>query len=176
MDTIKRNITLVIGISIPILMILFVAGSIYLPGLFIQPHYNFVYLNGDDLYYSRAKYQYVVQNGTLQRIEAGLSDGTSNSQPRIESKLYLHDVKTNTSTEISFADAQRLYLDSNTKSTDGFEIVSGSYGRGFFPFFYGERSDYNARYLQGHNVTKKLNLQSTDSSHYYSFRFIGWVQ
>ena len=38
----KKHIPLIIGISIPILMILFVAGSIYLPGLFIKPGYNFL--------------------------------------------------------------------------------------------------------------------------------------
>ena len=44
MEIIKKNITLILGISIPILMILFVAGSIYLPGLFIKPHFNFLYV------------------------------------------------------------------------------------------------------------------------------------
>lgn len=48
MTMIKKNITLVIGISIPILMILFVAGSIYFPRLFIKPHFNFLYVSGDD--------------------------------------------------------------------------------------------------------------------------------
>lgn len=177
MDTIKKNITLVVGITIPILMILFVAGSIYLPGLFIKPHFNFLYVSGDDSYYSYNNgYQYTVQDGKLVRNEIQKPTNQNYTPPRTEAKLYLYDVVKNESTEISFAGAQNLNVDSNIKSPDDFEVVYGSNGGGFFPFFYGGGADYNARYIKGHNVSKKLNLQLNGGSYYNNFRFIGWIK
>ena len=116
MEMIKKNITLVLGISIPILMILFVAGSIYLPGLFIKPHFNFVYVSGDDYYYyNYNQRQYSVQNGKLVKSEIKQPENQNYKPPRGESKLYLYDVAKNESKEISFEEAQNLNLDSNTK-------------------------------------------------------------
>ena len=171
---IKKNITLVLGISIPILMILFVAGSIYLPGFFIKPHFNFLYVSGDDYYYSQQ--QYLVQNGKLVKSEIKQPENQNYSPPRVESKLYIYDVAKNEAKEISFAEAQKLNLDSGVKSPDDFEVVYGSRGDGFFPFFFSSGRDYNTRYLSGHNVSKKLNLQLNGSSYYNNFRFIGWIK
>ena len=176
MEMIKKNITLVIGISIPILMILFVAGSIYLPGLFIKPHFNFLYVSGDDSYYYNNGQQYSIQNDKLIKNEIKQPENSNYTPPRVESKLYLYDVTKNESKEISFSEAQNLNLDSNLKSPDDFEVVYGSRDSGFFPFFWGGGTDYNARYLKGHNVSKKLNLQLNGSSYYNNFRFIGWIK
>jgi len=176
MEMIKKNITLVIGISIPILMILFVAGSIYLPGLFIKPHFNFLYVSGNDsYYYYNNGYQYSVQNDKLIKNEIRQLENQNYNPPRVESKLYIYDVAKNESREISFEEAQNLNLDSNNMSPDGFEVTYGSRGDGFFPFFFRSERDYNTRYLKGHNVSKKLNLQLS-GSYYNNFRFIGWIK
>ena len=177
MEIIKKNITLVLGISIPILMILFVAGSIYLPGLFIKPHFNFLYASGDDsYYYYNNGYQYSVQDDKLIKNEIKQPENQNYTPPRVEPKLYLYDITKNEAKEISFADAQNLNLDSNTKSPDDFEVVYGSRDEGFFPFFWGAGTDYNSRYLKGHNVSKKINLQLNGGSYYNNFRFIGWIK
>lgn len=176
MEFIKRNVTLVIGISIPILMILFVAGSIYLPGLFIQPHTNFLYVSVDDsYYYYNNGSQYSVQNNKLVKNEIKQPTNQYYNPPPLEVKLYVYDVEQNKATEISFTDAQNLNLDSNTKSPDGFEVVDGN-NDGFFPFFWGSGTDYETRYLKGHSVSKKLNLQLNGGSYYNNFRFIGWIK
>lgn len=178
METIKKNITLVIGIAIPILMILFVAGSIYLPGLFIKPHFNFLYASGDESHCYNSVLQYSVQNNRLVRDTSNLQmqQNESANCPNIEPKLYLYDVTINKSNDISFAEAQNLQLDSNVKSPDDFEVVYGSSGDSFFPFFYGGGTDYNSRYIKGHNVSKKLNLQLNGGYYYNNFRFIGWIK
>jgi len=178
MEFIKKNITLVFGISIPILMILFVAGSIYLPGLFIRPHFNFLYVSNNDSYYYNHNngYEYAVQSNRLVRSEMRQPENQNYNPPQVELKLYVYDVVENKAKEISFADAQNLNLDSNVISPDDFEIVYGSRGDSSFPFFWGGRTDYNTRYLKGHNVSKKLNLQLNGSSHYNNFRFIGWIK
>lgn len=175
MEIIKKNITLVLGISIPILMIVFVAGSIYLPGLFIKPHFNFLYASGDDYYYY-SQQRYSVQNGRLVKNEIEQPENQTYNSPQGESKLYFYDVMKNKSREISFEEAQNLTLDSNIKSPDDFEVVYGSRGDGFFPFFWGGGVDYTTRYLKGRAVNKKLNLLLNGSSYYYNFRFLGWIQ
>lgn len=174
MEFIKKNITLIIGISIPVLMILFVAGSIYIPGLFIKPHVNFLYVSGDDYYYDQG--HFTVQKGKLVKKEIKQPENQGYYQPRGESKLFVHDVAKNESREISFEEAQNLNLDSSVKSSDGFEIVNGSHSDGFFPFFLGSGTDYNSRYLKGHNISKKLNLQLDGRSYYYGFRLLGWIK
>lgn len=174
MEIIKKNITLVLGISIPILMILFVAGSVYLPGLFIKPHFNFLYGNDDSYYFYG--YQYSVQNNKLIRNKIEEPANPSYNPPRVEAKLYIYDVTKNEAREISFTDAQNLNLDSNVKSPDGFEIVYGNRTDNFFPFFWGGRTDYNARYLKGHNVSKKLNLQQNGNPYYNNISVIGWIK
>jgi hypothetical protein len=173
MEFIKKNTTMIVGISIPILMILFVAGSIYLPELFVQPKFNFLYVIGDDYYYYN-QYQYSVQNGKLVGSEIQRPENQIYQPPR-EVKLYIYDVAKNESKEISFEEAKNLNLDSNTKSPDGFEVVYGSRGEGFFPFFFWSERDDNTRYLKGHNVSKKLNLQLS-GPYYTNFRFIGWIK
>jgi len=167
----KKNITLVIGISIPILMIIFVAISIYLPGFFVSPKFNFLYVSGDDYYYYD-QYQYSVQNGELMKNEIKKPENRS-YEPIKEVKLYVHDVAKNKSREITFEEARSLNLDSNVKSPDGFEIAYGSHS-GSFLFSGG--SDYGVRYLTGNNISKKLDLQLAGSSYYNNFRFIGWIK
>jgi hypothetical protein len=170
MEFIKKNITLVIGIFIPILMIFLIAASIYLPGLFVQPKFNFIYSIGNH-YYSR--YIYSVQNGKLVRTERQ----PENEYYRLwgDIKLYVYDVAKNESKEISFEEAQNLNLDPNTKSPDGFEVVYGSRSSGFFPLFIWSERDYNTLYLKGRNMSKKINLQSSEL-YYRDFNFIGWIK
>lgn len=167
---IRRNITLIVGISIPILMILFVAGSIYLPGVFAKPKFNFLYITGD--YYSGS--QYSVINGRLVENEIEYPP-RKYGPPRAEVKLFVHDVAKNESKIISFEEAQMLNLDSSIKSPDGFEVISGGRGSGIF-FFFGVDRDYDSIYLKGHNMSKKLNVQMSGSYGYGNFRFLGWIR
>lgn len=176
---IKKNISLIVGVSIPILMILFVAGSIYLPGFFVKPpRFNFLYASGDE--YPYGAHQYVVQGGTVIKNENNKPQN-QNQYPREvpqapSEKLLIHDVIKNESKEVSFEEAQSLSLDSNAVSPDGFEVVYGSNGGGMLPFFY-SGSDYNSRYLKGHGVSRKLNTVMAGGSRYYNnFNFLGWIK
>ena len=146
----KDKTSLIIGISIPILMIIFVAASIYLPRLFVEPPaYDFLYSIDSD-------YGYYEQGITMERESY--------------EKLFIHDVEENKSRIISSEESEKLNLDPSIESPDGFEIVRGS-GGGFL--FNGR--DYNARYIKGHNISDKLNLEIRDGYYYYDFRFIGWI-
>lgn len=153
-------------------MILFVAAFIYLPGLFIHPQYNFLYASGGDNNWYQ---QYYVQDGSLMKKDNKRPDDTY-YKPPTNPKLFIYDVSNDTSMEISFEDAQKNVYDASDKSPDGFEIVQGSRGGGFFPFEFSSRSDSCARYLSGHNVSNKLDIQRLGSSYCGSFQFIGWIK
>lgn len=171
MHFIKKNISLVLGLSIPVVMILFVAGSIYLPGLFVKPHFDFLYMINDNRYNEQ---QFSVENGLLVRNSIIPKPSTA---ARPSPRFFIHDVTTNKSREITFEQAQQLKLDSSPQSPDGLSVKPGSRGGSFLFFFGGGGNDYSSRYLVGNGLSKKLNLDIDQGSPYYSnnFRLLGWI-
>mgnify|MGYP001620081736 CR=1 FL=1 len=162
-------------------MVLFIAGSIYLPGVFVKPKYDFLYFNPSNEYYSSYGWQpFIVQSGHLARnpqpkpLPQNYGNTTVPPQPEPEWKLYRHSVTNNESREVAFDEAAQLTLDTNQMSPDKFVVVN-SYGGGdfLFPFFYGGGGE-QAVYLKGHNIAKQMNIQKA-SSYYYDFRFLGWI-
>lgn len=167
----KKNLPLLLAISIPVLMVVLVAVSIYVPGMFVHPHINFLYSTGDDVY---GQPQYFVQGNTL--VKADISSSTSRDIATGPIKLYVHDVSANSNHEVTYEEASMFNLDPDTTSSDGFEIVHGSSGSNFPFLFFETNDDYNTWYLKGHTISKKLNLQISGESYYNNFRFLGWIQ
>lgn len=168
----KKNISLMVGIAIPIFMIILIVASIYLPSLFAPaPQFKFLYVTEDGYDQNR---QFGVENGALVKYEVKYPEHYT---PK-DARLFIHDVVKNTDQEITFEAAQKLKLDSRIKSPDGYEVVYGSSEYGFFPFFFSGGYDYNAMYLKGHNTSRKLELQSSNDGRYYyrNRRFLGWIR
>lgn len=163
----SKNIPLILGISIPILMVIFIAASIYLPGIFIKPKYNFLYESSNS--YQK---EYTVQDQKLNKISN--SYNLSNNPSIQPAKLYVYDLEDKKSTEISFDQGRKYKLTSDPVSPDKFEIVRGTSSGGFFPFFFYTGSDYNSYYIKGYNVSQKLNLV-INGSYYDSYHFLGWI-
>ena len=166
----KKNLPLILGFSIPIVMILFVAASIYIPGIFSNPKYNFLYSSGQD-YYSRNIYQ--VRNGKLIQVPQPTPSYRNYTQYQ-DPPLYIHNVKTNESTYISFTEALSLHVDTNSESPDGYKIEDGQSSSGFFPFFWYDRN-YYSKYIVGHNVSRKMNIIKSGANYYDSIQFLGWI-
>ncbi|MDO8657633.1 MAG: hypothetical protein Q7K55_02755 [Candidatus Levybacteria bacterium] len=164
----RKNLSLIIGFSIPIMMILFVAISIYIPKIFFNPKYNFLY-STDEGYSTNQIYS--VRNG---RLFENPKPTPAYSDPRLYSnpQLYVHNVAANKSVPVTFEEAASFTLDSNVESPDGYKLENGS-GGGFFPFFWSNR-DYNVKYLVGHNASEKINVK-TNGSNYSSIHFLGWI-
>ena len=171
---IKKNLPLIFGIAIPLLMIIFVALSIYIPQLFVKPQYNFLYLIGNNNCYIPGGNNikvYSVQGGTISKNDqAGLCSNSVKG-----TRFFIYDVSTNKNREVTMEEAINLKLDNNFQSPDGFKIINGSSNEGFFPFFSYSSSDYNTWYLSGHNVSKKINIQQNGYTYYYDFVFLGWI-
>lgn len=166
-----KNLPLLVGLAIPFLMILFVAASIYLPQLFshAEPKQDFLYVTGE----SYPTEHFVVRNGKLEKREIKLPE---NRPPPREPRLFVHDVSKNESREISFDEAQKFILDSRNQSADGFEVVYGTRGSGFFPLLFWSDTDYQSVYLKGPGKARKMNVVLSAPPHYYyNFRFLGWI-
>jgi hypothetical protein len=165
---IKKNLALISAIIIPIAMILLIVISIYLPSLFMNPQYDFLYSMSRHFIYNNDNY--VIENEKLLVNTGSSKDGTYGIP---DMKFYIYNTNNNSTKEISYEEAQKLRLDSNIKSIDGFEITDGNQESGFFPFYSFSRN-YDSHYLKNSTTSKKLNLKIT--SNYYNFNFIGWIK
>ena len=168
-----KNVSLVIGLTIPVLMIAFVAASIYLPNAFAPvPRFNFLYVTGDNYYEGN---QYVVVSGKLTKREVKHPE---HHTPEVM-RLFVYDVASNHSKEVLFDEAQQLRLDAAVIAPDGYEVAYGGLNDGVFPLLVSGGHDYNAMYLKGHCAGKKLNIQIQAERPYgyrQRARFLGWIR
>ncbi len=167
MDLKHKNWSLIVGIAVPILMILFVAVAIYLPGLFNKPSFDFIFATNN--YYQSS---YTVTGGKVIKLPPPATEKSSPyiAPPITEAKLFYYDIKSNKVSEITLEQANKYSLDTNVESADGYEVTNGSYGGDFFPF--GGSRDYGV-YIKGHGFARKLNI---GNGSYYDFKFLGWVK
>jgi hypothetical protein len=171
-DDKKQNITLIIGLSIPVAMILFIAVAINGPRWFNSvepPDFDFLYTTGQQNPFST----YLVKNGRLTLQEQEVPEGASNATG-YPLHFFVHDVSENLSREITEEEAMALELDSSVRSPDGFTLETGRRS-GWFIFGYGR--NYRSRYLIKENYSEKQKLESDTSSYnyYWNYRFLGWV-
>jgi hypothetical protein len=168
-----QNISLIIGLSIPLAMILFIAVAINGPRWFndiAPPRYDFLYSTGQQT----ASNTYLVKEDLLTLQEYTAADGAE--QPaRYLLHFFVHNVAENKSTEIQLEDALKLQLDASVRSPDGFLIEIGRRGGGWFIFNY--RRNSNHRYMVKESYSEKLMLETHDGSYsyYWNFRFYGWL-
>lgn len=154
----REKLPLIVGIGLPLLLILYVAITAYLPSLFVKPKYNFIYSN--DSYYD---YSVNVLDGRIS-IQPRYYDNRDFRQPT----LFLYDVINDKSTQISLAQAQSYTLDPSDKSPDGFTVGRRDSDGYYFPFFFDSYD--RGIYLMGKGLNRKL----TDRDYYY-FKFVGWI-
>ncbi len=187
-EFIKQNLTLILAFSLPVILIVIVALSTYLPSLFLKTNYNFIYSACTDgtnyYYYNCNKYlqnRYVVVNGSLviNDINPTLdsdNDGILDINENYSTRIFMHDTQKNESREITLEEAQGLSLNSLLTSPDGVS-VSSDYSRGAdFIFLFDGGSSYGYYLMKG-NSKNRLNLINSDDRYYYqdNFQFIGWV-
>jgi hypothetical protein len=186
----RQHSSLVIGVSLPLVLVLFLLGSIYAPSLFVKPKYDFIYagcaevLNTSyqdacDGRYSTTT-RYVVENGNLVKKEhpQNINYYGDTTYTSADIRIYYHDTKKNENRELTFGEAQKLVLDGRTVAPDGFSLSeSRDSGGGFFPFFYDSYRDY-AYVLKKGSAQRKVDLVFDSSRYYYwnkDFHFVGWV-
>jgi hypothetical protein len=187
MKFIKRNIVIIIAFSLPILLIIGVALSIYIPSLFLSTKYNFVYI-----ICTESNYRYITCNNYIQKRYSVVNNRIviNNIDPTLDSdndpmpdinenyvtRIILHDTEKNESREITFEEAQTLTLNNFKISPDGV-TVEDEYSSGTDLFIFGGSSSTYGYYLSKGKTKKKLNLIYDYDQYYYRyhFQFIGWV-
>ncbi len=158
----KNKIILSIAIALPILIIIAVALSVYLPARNAKPSaYNFVFESNDN-YAGR----YEVINGKISTAP--------NFDPKFPyagtPKFYIHDTAANTNMVISLVEAQKLSLSDDVISPDGYKIESGG-DSSALGFIFGAPNNYNKKYIVKNSFSRELNIPG-DS---YAFHFLGWI-
>ncbi len=167
-----KDVALIIGLLIPVAMVLFIAGAIYLPRAFSRvdpPTHNFLYLVG----YNYGPERFVELDGRLTK-ETVEEPRYPRHQGAQEVQFFVHDVTANSSRRLTFDEAVKLSLDSTYRSPDGYEIVHGRKADFFFPI--ASSTDYHTRYLKKDSHTTKLDLAvPSDAGYGNTFIFLGWI-
>lgn len=195
MDKLKQNIALTVGFAIPVIMVLVIAGVIYLPRWFnpvVSPQHDFIYAAGDGVVYPVIdrmypypaypmkgvwpKYTYRIVNGTLTRQESGPVPPEYGQMPVVEDepKFFVYHIASHTSVPLTFDEAAMYTLDQSAKSPDGYEVVRGNTGNsGFSPFFYNGNNDYDKEFIRKDYYAEELNLNLP--SDWYGEFFVAWI-
>ena len=167
-----KDVALIIGLLIPVAMILFIAGAIYLPRAFTRvdpPQCDFLYMIG----YPKGQERVFVRDGRLVREEVDAPEHAPPHSPH-EIRFFVHHVADNVSERVSFERASELTLDNTPTSPDGFDIVYGRKADFFFPI--ASSTDYRTRYLKKESHTTKLDLSMGPEGDFFaSFIFLGWI-
>lgn len=177
----KLNPAIIIGISLPILMIILVASVIYVPSFLVKPQHNFVYSdyrpNYD--YYNYTKYYDLVDGQIVEKLTPGKntqSEVVYAEQNKIVPKLYLYDVKEHSSKEISLQDANKFSLVAGPSSPDGFSLEYEYGNNGIFELF-GSSGRDRGLFLKKGMAKERLSISNTN--YYYGadrFSVIAWIK
>lgn len=163
----KQKFPIILAVLIPIVMIVLVAASIYLPRLYVHPQTDF-------LYYSESYYcdNYEVSKDKLVLLPSE-HDGNYYDCREDPAELYIYEAATGKSRKISYETARTIPLDVNKVSPDGFEVTNSENDGSYVPFYWGG-GDYDAKYLKGNGATFRIELPEGVSR--YDFNFLGWIK
>jgi len=172
-----KNLPLIVGIALPIVLIIIISIVMFVPSFFINPQHNFIYTTGDNTYgaYDTFRSNYRVDGNRI----------ISESQPIRENQvykadsptIYMYDVKNNSSHQITFDEAKKYSLDPGPSDTDGY-MVKYEYGHnGIFEIFGSSGSNYKY-FIEKNSGRKELTGFINYGQYYYqgNFRFIGWIK
>jgi hypothetical protein len=189
MGFIKKNFTLLLAFFLPVLLVLAVALSVYIPSLSLSTNYNFVYTScdsgiekafyGDCSNYLQQRYSVQDRQLTEKSVDPKLDsdrDGVPDINEGYVARIFLHDTEINESREITTEEAQSLTISNLLTSPDGITI-SSAWDRGSDFFIFGGGSSSYGHYLTKGNARKRLNIINDSDRYYYrdNFQFIGWV-
>ena len=175
----KKNITLLIAIAMPIIFIVIISIVVFVPPLFLKPQYNFLYTTNNDYYDYNGRYKnsYSIKDNKLVSIPVTVVSGVSYKEEQMP--LYIYDVKSNTTKQVSFDEVGEYVIDSGPSSPDGY-IVKYDYNYGDYGIFglFGSGRRSNGYVIAKNDNQKQLTGLTSDgySNYYYQFKFIGWIK
>lgn len=168
----KQRIYLFIAIFIPILMILAITFSLFIPVEKIMPPYNLLYATGNRfesytcLQNTMAKLFPKKMNNDFYKVEPGHCNSV---------KLFVYDFKNDKSTPFTFAQAKKLHLRENLKTDSGYFYVSKDCYTGPDLGLWSMRSNFNDVCLAQGKYKRLLNIKYGSSKEDFYFISIGWI-
>lgn len=167
-----------IGISLPVIFVIIISVFVFLPAMFINPEHNFIYSNQRDYYYdyygNNKQVNYYISNG---HITASNLPTTTAEMNKPYPKLYLYDVKNDTTKEISIDEAKVYLVDPGPSSPDGYTVKYQSNNSGIFELFGSNGRSSGYVISKGGGSKNLTGLYNTGYDYYYgSFKLIGWVK
>lgn len=181
----SSKISLIIGLSLPAVMVAVIAGLVFLPGTTINPTSDFIYASGPYPSYTTRNGDVITQqditikNGKMIRTSTSYNGRDAYAPYPIEKtmvpRFFIHHTATNTNEEVVFDDISKLTLSPDKKSPDGFTLTFGKQSYGVFPFFFDNNSDREHAYLSTDRASKEITLISDTSINFYEFQLIGWI-
>jgi hypothetical protein len=170
----NKNFPIIVAVVLPIIFVIVIAFVAYIPNSAIKPQYNFIYITSTGVVYGSTNYSnmYDVENGHIALEPQIVLPNETNVQNA--PKLYLYDVKDNSSHEITLVDAHAYTLDPGPSSPDGYTI-NYEYGEDGALGVFGSDNEANTGYfIEKDSGRKKLSALSNNS--YNDFKLIGWVK
>lgn len=181
----KEQLPLIIGLTIPVLLVVVLAAIIYVPRLYVTPQFDFVYATGsypvwiDPATKTRIEYRVVNDRLTKKVTPVAVESdpdkrdyyGVSETTPP---DFYRYDVSENVNKVLSEEEALGLLLNPAKMAPDGFEVGYGQTNENIFESVFGGR-DYSQQVLTKGSVGIPLNLVGESNRYYGEFNFIGWL-
>jgi hypothetical protein len=158
--------------SIPMGIAILVAAFVYVPSLFANPQYDFIYSLCADYYACEGNYKVNISGHLDSDIEKNPkpSGYTTVSSPT----LHYYTAANNSTRSLTIEEARRYKLNTSSRSPDGYNLTSQHSGGGFL--FWG---DYDSGWYLKNGVKKeKVDLTTASSAYYYNqnVNFLGWVE
>ncbi|MDP2593050.1 MAG: hypothetical protein Q8P52_00145 [bacterium] len=186
----RKHWPIVLAFALPLLLILVVLFSVYIPSLFISTEYDFIYATCEDnhYYYDCGAYlnkRYTVKDGklfentvTADEVNARvpIPENAKTATPvEYKTRIFLHDTAENQSREITLEEARGLNLSPLKTSPDGVTVTSSWDYNNDFLFPFSGRSEYYYSLSKGRSKSR-LNIIMDEASRYsQNLQFIGWV-
>ncbi len=140
---------------VPIGIIALLIAFLYIPRLFANPVYDFIYCEG-----------YSCDNRFTVNPSGAIAE-SNNPHSYEMSRLYYYDVERDAMRPLTIDEANRYRLDTSSKSPDGYVLKNTSNGGGFL---FGGGYDNSWSLTKG-LISKPVALNSNGESD----EFIGWV-
>jgi hypothetical protein len=177
----KNPIVLIVGVPFLFLFCVMVIG--WLPQQFVQPKYDFLFVEPDGYWGASAVGNYGVTDGVLRaqidpdHLPTPSAKNDDGSMSQLEnavrsSRLYVFDVKRWIAHPVSFAEAQQMRYDSSPISPDGYSVEGRRTTSGVFPFFFFDERDAGFVMYKG---LGSRSLPLPNASSYGGSGFIGWI-
>ena len=166
-EFIRNNMTLVAGISLPLILIVFLTLAATLPKLLVSsPTYSLIYATDyNDSDAARIKYDVVGGKLVEQRNECLRERCHTPKAP----KLYIFNSKTLTASNVSYDFVKDYTISDSTTSPDGYEYERYKRNYGLVRMFAG-RSDRSSFIVKSGN---RIKVPYTEN--YYRVKFLGWI-